>query len=145
MVRREIDFWSRYDDRVIAWIGELRAQGLRTGILSNLPQPLGEHLRIDRRLLKHFDYITFSNELKVIKPEAAIYQHMIHGLGIAPEDGLFLDDRPENVEGARAVGLHAELFNSWEDLLEGAPQRYALPVPTLCAPEQPPQDVARPQ
>lgn len=140
MVRHEIEFWSRYDDRVVAWISELRAHGFRTGILSNLPQPLGNHLRIDQRLLKHFDHITFSYELKVIKPEAAIYQHMIDGLGIKPEEGLFFDDRPENVAGARAAGLQAELFVSWEDLLENTPARYGLPAPAQVI-----QGVARPQ
>ncbi len=65
---------------------------------------------------------------------------MIDGLGIQPEEGLFLDDRPENVEGARAVGLQAELFVSWEHLLESTPARYGLPVPVQAA-----QDVARRQ
>jgi putative hydrolase of the HAD superfamily len=134
MVRLEIDFWSNYDGRVVAWVRELRAQGLRTGILSNLPQPLGRHLLADQQLLKHFDCRTFSYELELIKPDAAIYEDMIQGLGIAPEEGLFFDDRPENVEGARAVGLQAELFVSWENLIESAPARYGLPAPATSGP-----------
>src|SRR5437879_2796054 len=69
MIQREIDFWSHYDDRVIAWAGQLRADGLRTGILSNMPQPLGRHLRATHTLLDHFDHVTFSYELRVTKPE----------------------------------------------------------------------------
>jgi methionine salvage enolase-phosphatase E1 len=71
--------------------------------------------------------------LNLIKPDAAIYEDMIEGLEIAPEEGLFFDDRPENVEGARAVGLRAELFDSWEKLIEGTPARYGLPVPGATA------------
>src|SRR5579871_5095869 len=33
MVRREIDFWSHFDQRVLDWVTTLRANGLRTGIL----------------------------------------------------------------------------------------------------------------
>lgn len=129
MVQREIEFWSRYDDRVLTWATELRSQGYRIGLLSNLPRPLGHHLRSSRAFLGHFDHVTLSYELRLVKPQAAIYEDTIRGLGVAPEDALFIDDRTENVEGARAVGLHAELFTSWEEFLETTPARYGLPAP----------------
>jgi len=128
MIEREIDFWSRLDDRVLAWIGQLRERGLRTGILSNLPIPLGERLR-GNGLLEHFDHVTFSYELGCTKPDPRIYEHAVAGLGIAPEEALFLDDRPENVEGARRVGLESELYKSWEVFAADVPQRYGLKVP----------------
>src|SRR6185437_5533474 len=97
MMRREVDFWSHFDGRVLGWVQELRSAGLRTGILSNLPRTLGEKLRGDTGFLGHFDQVTFSYELGVIKPEAEIYHHAIEGLGVEPGRALFLDDRPENV------------------------------------------------
>jgi putative hydrolase of the HAD superfamily len=124
MVRREVDFWSRFDDRVVAWIDQLRAAGFRTGILSNLPIPLGTHLRANG-LLEHFDHVTFSFELGCAKPERRIYEHAVAGLNIAPEEALFLDDRPENVAGAREAGLQSELYTTWEDFTE-IPRRYGL-------------------
>ncbi|MDP8990388.1 MAG: HAD family phosphatase [Acidobacteriota bacterium] len=129
MMRREVDFWGRFDWRVLNWARDLRAAGLRTGILSNLPRTLGEKLRSEAGFLDHFDQVTFSYELGVIKPEAAIYRHAIEGLGVEPAEALFLDDRPENVEGARAAGIHAEIFSSWEDFLERDCLRYGLPCP----------------
>src|SRR5579872_3031713 len=45
MIQFEVDFWSKYDQRVFDWINQLRTSGIRTGILSNLPRPLGEKLR----------------------------------------------------------------------------------------------------
>jgi putative hydrolase of the HAD superfamily len=129
LTQREIDFWSRYDGRVLAWAAQLRSHGLRAGILSNMPQPLGAHLRATRTLLDYFDHITFSYELRVVKPQAAIYEDALRGLAVAPAEALFLDDRPENVEGARAVGLQAELYVSWEQFLQDALGRYGLPVP----------------
>jgi FMN phosphatase YigB (HAD superfamily) len=41
---------------------------------------------------------------------------------------LFIDDKIENVEGARAVGMHAELFTTWEEFVN-VPERYGLPKP----------------
>ncbi len=127
--KEEIDFWSHFDDRVIAWADDLRGQGLRTGILSNLPAPLGNYLRTSRSLLKHFDHVSFSYELHSLKPQAAIYSYTVDGLRIPPAQALFLDDREDNVMGARAVGLQAEIFVSWESFVENTPARYGLPVP----------------
>ena len=62
----------------------------------------------------------------MIKPEAEIYHDAIAGLGVEPDEALFLDDRPENVEGARAVGIHAEIFTTWEEFLE---RDVARPLP----------------
>jgi putative hydrolase of the HAD superfamily len=131
MMQADIDFWSRYDRRVISWATALRAEGLRIGILSNLPRPLGNHLRADSEFIGHFDQVTFSCELGVIKPQAAIYEDAIRGLGVPPEQALFLDDRQDNVDGARAVGMNAELYASWETFVESGPARYALPVPAV--------------
>jgi putative hydrolase of the HAD superfamily len=124
MVRHEIDFWSRFDHRVLDWALQLRARGLRLGMLSNMPSPLGRHLRETRTLLNHFDHVTFSFELGVVKPQPAIYEDSIRGLAVEPSEALFLDDRPENVEGARAVGLQAELYVSWEKFRQEALARY---------------------
>jgi putative hydrolase of the HAD superfamily len=127
MIEREVDFWSRFDQRVLDWTGKLRENGVRTGILSNLPRPLGTRLRERGGLLEHFDHVTFSYELGVVKPQREIYDDSINGLGVAAAEALFLDDRPENVEGALAAGLKAELFVTWEQFAAEQLARYALP------------------
>ena len=47
---------------------------IRTGILSNLPRPLGERLREADGFLEHFDHVTFSYELALVKPQREIYE-----------------------------------------------------------------------
>jgi putative hydrolase of the HAD superfamily len=111
LIQHEIDFWSNFDEHLLRWIRDLRAAGFLTGILSNLPLPLGEALRAKPGFLKLFDHVTFSYELGMVKPEPGIYEHAIAGLHVKPEEALFLDDRPDNVEGARAVGLHAQVYS----------------------------------
>ena len=124
MMRREIDFWIRCDDRMLNWVDRLRSDGVRTAILSNLPIPLGRRLR-GNGLLKHFDHVTFSSELGYTKPDRRIYEHAIAGLDVAPQQALFIDDRPENVKGAREARLHAEPYTTWEEFAV-IPQRYGL-------------------
>ena len=131
LVRREVAFWSRFDVRVLAWADQLRAAGIRTGILSNLPGPLARALRASPGFLDHFDQVTFSCEVGVIKPHPTIYQHAIEGLQIAPAEGLFIDDRPENIEGARTIGLRVELFTTWEEFCKQDLAGYGLPQPPL--------------
>jgi putative hydrolase of the HAD superfamily len=129
LVRHEIDFWSRFDERLLGWIRDLRGAGIRTGILSNLPRPLGEELRARPGFLEQFDHVTFSYELAMVKPEPGIYEHAVAGLKVAPQEALFLDDRPDNVEGARSAGLHAQVYSGWEDFTRGGlATRYGLPA-----------------
>ena len=129
MVQHEIGFWNTYDARVFEWIKTLRANGYTIGILSNLPHPIATSLRETPGFLEHFDHITFSCDLRLFKPQAAIYEHSFRGLNVAPEESLFIDDKIENVEGARAAGMRAELFTVWEEFGRDVPARYGLPIP----------------
>ena len=115
LIHHEVEFWNEFDARVLAWIKSLRASGIRTGLLSNLPRVLGEGLRAAPGFLEHFDHVTFSYELRIVKPAAAIYHHAVDGLHVAPADALFIDDKQVNVDGALAVGLQAKLFTTWEE------------------------------
>lgn len=56
--------------------------------------------------LNYFEDIVVSGELKLVKPDAAIYQTLLNRQPIVPEQAIFIDDVLENVEGARALGIH---------------------------------------
>jgi HAD superfamily hydrolase (TIGR01509 family) len=62
--------------------------------------------------------MTVSAEVGVMKPEARIYQMALDALGVAPAESVFVDDFPENVEGARAVGMQAIHFIQPEQALD---------------------------
>jgi putative hydrolase of the HAD superfamily len=136
LIRGEVELWNQYDQRVFDWIGQLRNAGLRTVILSNLPRVLGEELRATPGFLDHFDHITFSYELRKVKPQPEIYLDAIRGVGVEPSEALFLDDRPDNVEGSIEVGMPALLYTTWENF---SVARYGLPDPGFS------EDVARRQ
>ena len=52
-----------------------------------------------------------SGQLGVLKPEPESYRACLRELGARAETTLFVDDRAENVEGARAAGLDAILHS----------------------------------
>ena len=139
LIRVEIELWNNFDFRLFQWTSQLRAAGYRTAILSNLPRPLGEELRGISGFLDHFDHVTFSYELNKVKPQPEIYLDAIRGLGVAPSQALFLDDRPDNVEGSIEVGMPALLYSTWEDFVSGGRAHYGLPEPGVA------EDVARRQ
>lgn len=48
-----------------------------------------------------------SYQIREIKPNPAIYQHLLQKYQLKPEECLFFDDRPENTEAARKLGIEA--------------------------------------
>lgn len=122
--------WTRIDERMLAWVGALQTAGWRTAILSNMPAPLLRYMRQRLPWLSGFTHLTFSCEVGVVKPGPEIYHHCLQGLGVAPAEALFLDDRMTNVEGARRLGMHALQFHTPERLARDlAAAGYVLPSP----------------
>lgn len=60
------------------------------------------------KLMKEYVHTAYySHDIGLRKPESGIYQFVIDRQGLTPERAVFLDDRPENISAAAAVGLHA--------------------------------------
>ena len=57
-----------------------------------------------------FDIIVPSYEVKLSKPDHRIYQLVIDKLGLRPEECVFIDDTPGNIEVARNLGIYGILF-----------------------------------
>jgi epoxide hydrolase-like predicted phosphatase len=81
---------------------------LRTALLSNSCVGAREHeSRWGFEAVT--DDIVYSDEVGLLKPDPAIYRLTQDRLGVQPEEIVFLDDRPDNVEAAARVGWHAIL------------------------------------
>ncbi len=102
--------WMRFDEPVWDWIDQLRSAKKRVAILSNMPRDLGDAIKTKTDRLGAFDQVTLSFDVHAVKPEPAIYEHCLAGLGSTPERTLFLDDRIENVQGAELLGIRAIQF-----------------------------------
>ncbi len=51
-----------------------------------------------------------SSEEKVIKPEPEIYHRLFRKYNLKPEECIFTDDRAENIEGGRRLGMNGIVF-----------------------------------
>ncbi len=127
LVEVDSQSWTHLNERMVRWVRKLQAAGITTAIISNLSIEL-------RTWLEGMDWVracrqrTYSCDIRVAKPDAPIYRHCLEGLGLRPEQTLFLDDKMPNVEGARAVGMNALLFTSADNL---APQAATMGLPRL--------------
>ena len=81
-------------------------------MLSNMPCDLVTHLRANCEWIGNFDFKTFSSEVGLIKPDPAIYELTLHGLGVSASEALFVDDREINIQAARKLGIRAIQFQS---------------------------------
>ena len=84
----------------------------RVMIFSNTNQEHWDHAvaASDGRLGRIEAYL--SHEIGDLKPAVSSYLAVAAKAGIAPARSLFIDDRADNVEGARRAGVQAEVFTS---------------------------------
>ena len=106
--------WLRVNPNVLALAREIKARGVRIAILSNMPHDLLAYVRREFDWLDEFEVKVWSCEIGVTKPDAAIYHRCLDALGCQPGRALFFDDRLNNVEAARELGMEAHLFQSAE-------------------------------
>lgn len=99
-------------------VDRLRAAGRRLGLLSNT-NPIHWRFFTDGRypwLNESFEVLLGSFHVGAMKPDPAIYAAAVERAAAPAERVFFVDDKPENVEGAIAMGLDAVVFTGAADL-----------------------------
>lgn len=91
-------------------IRELKSQGYRLYVLSNMSKEYIEFLR-RKPVYRNFDGEVVSCEHGTVKPEPEIFRILLDRYGLDPEQTLFIDDRPANLEAARKFGINVFLFD----------------------------------
>jgi putative hydrolase of the HAD superfamily len=114
--RADVAMWSRLNESVLRWAGDLRAAGLKTAILSNMHHDMVQHIRQNGAWTKNFDCAIFSSPLRMAKPDAEIFKYCLNCLQLDAHETLFIDDRERNVRAAEAQGIHAIVAPSTADL-----------------------------
>ena len=99
------------EEQMVDALRRARAQGIRTGLISN---SMGAG-RYDRSIFPElFDGVVISGDEGMHKPDPAIYELGAERVGLAPADCVFVDDLRENCDGAEAVGMTAVLHRGAE-------------------------------
>lgn len=98
--------WRIYDDAEPA-IRELRARGLRLGIVSNWDTRLRKIVR-ELGLEAKMDFVVISAEVGWRKPHRSIFEEALSRAGVAAAEAMHVGDLyDEDIVGAHAVGIRA--------------------------------------
>ena len=106
--------WLRVNPDALALAREIEDRGVRIAILSDMPHDLLAYVRREFDWLDEFEVKVWSCEMGVTKPDAAIYHRCLDALDCEPGRSFLFDDRLNNVEAARGLGMEAHLFHSAE-------------------------------
>ena len=94
-------------------VGQLAAVNFPMGILSNTCSAHWDHVFKNHTFLRqNFRDYVLSYESKSMKPDAKIYSDAIEVANLPANEIFFIDDKPENVEGAIAAGIDAVLYTT---------------------------------
>lgn len=115
------------DPDALALVAALRRHGIRCGLASNQDSVRAGFMDEELGYRTLFDDRFYSSRLGYAKPDVAFFQAVLAALGTHPEQILFVDDKPDNVEAARLCGLHAEVHGPG-DKLRDTLLRYHLPA-----------------
>ncbi|HEX5284612.1 MAG TPA: HAD family phosphatase [Bryocella sp.] len=129
LLEADVDLWTQPNQPMIDWAITLQDAGTSTGILSNIGDAMETGIIQRFSWLAGFRHHTFSHRLRIAKPDQRIYDHAINGIGHPAEATLFIDDRIENVEAARAAGLHAIQYSSHENFLRQLQEANVIGLP----------------
>ena len=108
--------WMTVNEGMLRWQQELKAQGVRTAIISNLGDTVHKAMAHEFKWLSQFDLLVWSYQLRLVKPDAAIYRYALEKLGVRPEEALFIDDKQANVDAATRMGMKGVVFSTVERL-----------------------------
>jgi putative hydrolase of the HAD superfamily len=101
--------WASIDGEVLAVVEAVRDRGHRVAVFSNATTRLERDL--DRLgVTDHFDVVVNSARLGLAKPDPEAFAAAAERVGVDPGACVFVDDRPDNVDGARAAGMRAEVY-----------------------------------
>lgn len=115
------------DPAMLGLVGELRAAGLTTALLSN---SWGNNYPWER-LNGLFDTTVISGDVGLRKPDPRIYRMTLRQLDLPAERTAFVDDGRPNVAAADQLGMHAVLHSD----AEATRARLSELVPGIKAPD----------
>lgn len=104
----------RPDEPMLAAVRSARAQGFKTGLISN---SMGDAIYDDADLDALFDGVVISSRVGLHKPQPEIFLLGAERAGADATACVFVDDLRENCTGAEAVGMTAILHRGAETTL----------------------------
>lgn len=89
----------------IRCIYSLKKRGYHLYVLSNFHRDLFEKIEKEWEMFREFDGGVISCYCQRMKPEQEIYEMLLTKYSLQPHDCIFIDDRMENIEVAKKLGI----------------------------------------
>jgi putative hydrolase of the HAD superfamily len=109
--------FAQIDPQMVALLGQLKMQ-YSLALLSNAPGEFLHRILSENQLYSYFEKIMISSEVRLAKPDPAIYRLLLKEMDITGEHCIMIDDNPQNLEGAAAAGIPGILFSSAAQLAD---------------------------
>jgi 2-haloacid dehalogenase len=94
----------------------LKSKGYPIYALTNYSREKLELASKKFAILTEFDGMVVSSDVGYVKPEPEIYKILLEKFNITPGESIFIDDRPENIDSAKSLGIHGINFTSANQL-----------------------------
>jgi len=118
---RQYEYEEKYlNFALLAEIQKVRQQGIQCFIASNQNYFRKAHLIKKMKINSNFDGAFFSCDLKAVKTENGYWEILLKELnlsGFEPDEMLFLDDLPVNLEQAKKFGVRGVLISNQADIV----------------------------
>jgi len=99
------------DQEILAYIKKIR-KSFTTVLLTNFPAHVHDFLKTDWIVDGAFDHIIASCDVKLLKPDPAIYTLTLARIGCLADESVFIDDREVNVKAAEKLGINGIVYQS---------------------------------
>jgi epoxide hydrolase-like predicted phosphatase len=99
------------DQEMLTYIKKIQ-KSFTTVLLTNFPAHVHDFMKTDWIVDGAFDHIIASCDVKLIKPDPAIYTLTLARIGCMAEESVFIDDREINVKAAEKLGINGIVYQS---------------------------------
>jgi HAD superfamily hydrolase (TIGR01509 family) len=110
-----LDYWFKAEHKInfelIENIRELRKSKIKCVLATNQEKYRLEYMKKEMDFETTFDKIYSSNLIGFKKPNIQYYTHILNDLNENPSNIVFYDDRQENIESAKSLGINSILYN----------------------------------
>lgn len=105
------------NQNVVDTVKKVRSLGIKTCICTNNFPTRINTLNKKFNFLNDFDVQIFSYQIAATKPDPKIFQALIEKSGCRPNEIIFADDKQENVDSAKSLGINAFLYEGFDSFV----------------------------
>ncbi len=118
IIRASIQRWANRvtitSQPMMTLVDQLK-KSYKIGLLSNTSVEYTGAIK-DNSFWEHFDDVVLSYKVGLRKPDPAIYKLAAERLGVPPQQIVFIDDIPANVEPVGKLGMRGIVFENIDQL-----------------------------